>query len=210
MSNQCQGNREHQQVNQVKSAKNKENKPKVDQLNRCETSTSSFTHPYVGMEEKKKGLGIRTLISHYFLHPHACSVSPFLCLHSCFISLMLGFKRFAAPNLFRRFAFHVSRCFTGSVRDFAAAAPDFANVMIGIDLGTTNSCVAIMEGNNVKVIENSEGARTTPSVVAFTDDGQKLVGAAAKRQVDLISSRLSFASPDFLHCFLLCSVVRPL
>src|SRR5438477_720502 len=54
--------------------------------------------------------------------------------------------------------------------------------IIGIDLGTTNSCVAIMEGGKPKVIENSEGARTTPSVVAYTDDGEVLVGAPAKRQ----------------------------
>src|SRR5499425_413554 len=54
--------------------------------------------------------------------------------------------------------------------------------IIGIDLGTTNSCVSIMEGNNTRVIENSEGARTTPSVVAYQDDGEVLVGASAKRQ----------------------------
>ncbi|MGB0210938.1 molecular chaperone DnaK [Algiphilus sp.] len=53
---------------------------------------------------------------------------------------------------------------------------------IGIDLGTTNSCVAVFEGNNAKVIENAEGERTTPSVVAYTDDGQILVGRPAKRQ----------------------------
>ena len=54
--------------------------------------------------------------------------------------------------------------------------------VIGIDLGTTNSCVAIMEGGNAKVLENSEGARTTPSIVAFTNDDQRLVGQTAKRQ----------------------------
>jgi molecular chaperone DnaK len=54
--------------------------------------------------------------------------------------------------------------------------------VIGIDLGTTNSCVAVMEGKNAKVIENSEGARTTPSMVAFTEGGERLVGQAAKRQ----------------------------
>ncbi|MDR2991346.1 MAG: Hsp70 family protein, partial [Burkholderiaceae bacterium] len=54
--------------------------------------------------------------------------------------------------------------------------------IIGIDLGTTNSCVAILEGTAAKVIENSEGARTTPSVVAYQEDGEVLVGASAKRQ----------------------------
>ena len=54
--------------------------------------------------------------------------------------------------------------------------------IIGIDLGTTNSCVSIMEGNTPKVIENAEGARTTPSVVAYQEDGEVLVGASAKRQ----------------------------
>ena len=54
--------------------------------------------------------------------------------------------------------------------------------IIGIDLGTTNSCVAIMEGSQAKVLENAEGARTTPSVVAFTEDKEKLIGQPAKRQ----------------------------
>ena len=54
--------------------------------------------------------------------------------------------------------------------------------VIGIDLGTTNSCIALMEGKDAKVIENSEGARTTPSMVAFADDGERLVGQPAKRQ----------------------------
>src|SRR5229473_162739 len=54
--------------------------------------------------------------------------------------------------------------------------------VIGIDLGTTNSCVAVMEGKAAKVIENAEGSRTTPSMVAFTEAGERLVGQAAKRQ----------------------------
>ncbi len=54
--------------------------------------------------------------------------------------------------------------------------------VIGIDLGTTNSCVAIMEGKDVRVIENAEGARTTPSIIAFSDSGERLVGQSAKRQ----------------------------
>src|ERR671914_3023660 len=53
---------------------------------------------------------------------------------------------------------------------------------IGIDLGTTNSCMAVLEGGEPQVIENAEGARTTPSVVAFTPSGERLVGAVAKRQ----------------------------
>ncbi|HEY6841221.1 MAG TPA: Hsp70 family protein [Chthoniobacterales bacterium] len=54
--------------------------------------------------------------------------------------------------------------------------------ILGIDLGTTNSCMAVMEGGEPVVIENSEGARTTPSIVAFTKSGERLVGQAAKRQ----------------------------
>ena len=54
--------------------------------------------------------------------------------------------------------------------------------VIGIDLGTTNSCVAIMEGSQAKVLENAEGARTTPSIVAFLENNEKLVGQPAKRQ----------------------------
>ena len=65
--------------------------------------------------------------------------------------------------------------------------------VIGIDLGTTNSCVAVMEGSSPKVIENAEGARTTPSIVAFTDDGERLVGQPAKRQAVTNPERTFFA-----------------
>ena len=65
--------------------------------------------------------------------------------------------------------------------------------VIGIDLGTTNSCVAVMEGSTPKVIENSEGARTTPSIVAFTADGERLVGQPAKRQAVTNPERTFFA-----------------
>jgi len=65
--------------------------------------------------------------------------------------------------------------------------------VIGIDLGTTNSCVAVMEGTQPKVIENAEGTRTTPSIVAFTDDGERLVGQPAKRQAVTNPERTFFA-----------------
>ncbi|MDQ0472396.1 molecular chaperone DnaK [Labrys wisconsinensis] len=65
--------------------------------------------------------------------------------------------------------------------------------VIGIDLGTTNSCVAVMEGANARVIENSEGMRTTPSIVAITDDGERLVGQPAKRQAVTNPERTFFA-----------------
>ncbi|MGE3897061.1 MAG: molecular chaperone DnaK [Variibacter sp.] len=65
--------------------------------------------------------------------------------------------------------------------------------VIGIDLGTTNSCVAVMEGTTPKVIENAEGTRTTPSIVAFTDDGERLVGQPAKRQAVTNPERTFFA-----------------
>ena len=66
--------------------------------------------------------------------------------------------------------------------------------VIGIDLGTTNSCVAIMDGSQAKVLENTEGARTTPSVVAFLENNEKLVGQPAKRQaVTNAGDSLSFS-----------------
>ena len=65
--------------------------------------------------------------------------------------------------------------------------------VIGIDLGTTNSCVAVMEGASPKVLENAEGMRTTPSIVAFTDDGERLVGQPAKRQAVTNPERTIFA-----------------
>src|SRR5574340_615988 len=65
--------------------------------------------------------------------------------------------------------------------------------VIGIDLGTTNSCVAVMERSPPKVIENAEGMRTTPSIVAFTDDGERLVGQPAKRQAVTNPEKTIFA-----------------
>lgn len=65
--------------------------------------------------------------------------------------------------------------------------------VIGIDLGTTNSCVAVMDGKSAKVIENAEGARTTPSIVAFANDGERLVGVAAKRQAVTNPEKTFFA-----------------
>ncbi|GJQ15004.1 hypothetical protein GpartN1_g6795.t1 [Galdieria partita] len=73
-------------------------------------------------------------------------------------------------------------CRTNGLPALKRWASGVSGDVIGIDLGTTNSCVAIMEGKNPRVIENSEGSRTTPSVVAFTSEGERLVGTPAKRQ----------------------------
>src|ERR671931_243963 len=70
--------------------------------------------------------------------------------------------------------------------------------IIGIDLGTTNSVVAVMEGAEVKVIPNQEGSRLTPSVVAFTDKGERLVGELAKRQAVLNPRRTAYSIKRFM------------
>ncbi|HKE10037.1 MAG TPA: Hsp70 family protein, partial [Myxococcota bacterium] len=70
--------------------------------------------------------------------------------------------------------------------------------VIGIDLGTTNSVVAVMEGGQPVVIANEEGGRTTPSVVAFTDDGERLVGAIAKRQAITNPKRTIYSIKRFM------------
>ena len=67
--------------------------------------------------------------------------------------------------------------------------------VLGIDLGTTNSCMAIMEGGEPVVIANAEGARTTPSIVAFTKTGERLVGQAAKRQA-VVNPKVTMESSD--------------
>src|SRR3954451_17922977 len=83
-------------------------------------------------------------------------------------------------------------CYVRPGRSAGKRGKNMAKV-IGIDLGTTNSCVAVMEGATPKVIENSEGARTTPSIVAFTQDGERLVGQPAKRQGVTNPERTFFA-----------------
>jgi molecular chaperone DnaK len=94
------------------------------------------------------------------------------------MALQLGLKR----SLFASQTHKISAA--NAITDVAARRWKSADAgdVIGIDLGTTNSCVAVMEGRNARVIENSEGARTTPSVVAFTEDNSRLVGMAARRQ----------------------------
>src|SRR5579875_1882585 len=70
--------------------------------------------------------------------------------------------------------------------------------ILGIDLGTTNSCMAVMENGEPVVLENSEGARTTPSIVAFTKSGERLVGQAAKRQAVTNSKNTIFSVKRFV------------
>src|SRR2546423_11896240 len=70
--------------------------------------------------------------------------------------------------------------------------------VLGIDLGTTNSCMAVMEGGEPVVLENSEGKRTTPSVVAFTKNGERLVGEAAKRQAVTNSRNTIYSIKRFM------------
>ena len=74
----------------------------------------------------------------------------------------------------------LSRILNKSLRNYFSKAK--TQHVIGIDLGTTNSCVSVIEGGNSKVIENTEGMRTTPSIVGITKDGERIVGAPAKRQ----------------------------
>ena len=69
--------------------------------------------------------------------------------------------------------------------------------ILGIDLGTTNSCMSIMEGQDAQVINNAEGARTTPSIVAFSKEGERLVGQAAKRQAVTNPKNTIFFSKKF-------------
>eukprot|EP00042_Codosiga_hollandica_P008303 m.19082 g.19082 ORF g.19082 m.19082 type:complete len:172 (+) comp30665_c1_seq1:41-556(+) len=85
---------------------------------------------------------------------------------------------------------------------------DIKGYVIGIDLGTTNSCVAVMEGSQPRVIENAEGARTTPSVVAFADNNERLVGQPAKRQVGLLALPREIMASASLGFFLLLSLPR--
>lgn len=80
--------------------------------------------------------------------------------------------------------------------------------IIGIDLGTTNSCVAVMEGKDPVVIPNAEGKRTTPSIVAFTEDGERKVGDPAKRQAVTNPKKTVYSIKDLLELILKMMLAR--
>src|SRR3712207_4833257 len=102
------------------------------------------------------------------------------------------FGRRTEPGQISQRECHGPGCFGARRSAWKVRDPAMGKV-IGIDLGTTNSCVAVMEGTTPKVIENSEGTRTTPSIVAFTDEGERLVGQPAKRQAVTNPERTFFA-----------------
>lgn len=118
----------------------------------------------------------------------------------CSRNLSLQFLKIGTPVVHRRctsFLLHHSTR-AASVNQFTTsrrfASDKVKGHVIGIDLGTTNSCVAAMEGKTPKVLENSEGARTTPSVVAFTNDNERLVGMPARRQAVTNSKNTLYAT----------------
>lgn len=100
-------------------------------------------------------------------------------------------KLSATSSAFENYLPRICNGFTTQIR---RKSGEVKGAVIGIDLGTTNSCVAVMEGKQAKVIENAEGARTTPSYVAFTKDGERLVGMPAKRQSVTNSANTFYAT----------------
>ena len=136
--------------------------------------------------------------SQFLVRENFCPAQLFVLLHpfpSCYPPLMLFARRLRGrdvlqfvylrkPVTFGNADAYVHKNFQRIPRSLIARNMNSKvnGPVIGIDLGTTNSCVSIMEGQVSRVIENSEGARTTPSVVAFTKHGERLVGLPAKRQ----------------------------
>ncbi|KAJ9517333.1 hypothetical protein QJQ45_016698 [Haematococcus lacustris] len=104
-------------------------------------------------------------------------------------------RRALSAGVLQSFKREANAVYDGLIlRSISTSSALRADEVIGIDLGTTNSCVAVMEGKTAKVIENAEGARTTPSVVAFTDKGERLVGLPAKRQAVTNSANTVYAT----------------
>lgn len=105
-----------------------------------------------------------------------------------------GMKSSKRPTVYGIFEKYLPRLYNGHITQIRQKSGEVKGAVIGIDLGTTNSCVAVMEGKQAKVIENAEGARTTPSYVAFTKDGERLVGMPAKRQSVTNSANTFYAT----------------
>ncbi|KAI8588998.1 Hsp70 protein-domain-containing protein [Geranomyces variabilis] len=129
------------------------------------------------------------------IFPHSSLASPVLIpppRHTHRIHIMYSLSRAARPSAFRSLG--LNRMTAPSFVRFASTDNKVQGQVIGIDLGTTNSCVAVMDGKTPRVIENAEGGRTTPSVVAFSKEGELIVGTPAKRQAVVNPENTLFAT----------------
>jgi len=130
---------------------------------------------------------------HFYKRPFANTIRMLSAARTVSRTLLENSRQFSSLTL-RGPASHLQATAVAQKFDVRYKSDGVKGAVIGVDLGTTNSCVAVMEGKAAKVIENAEGARTTPSVVAFGGDGERLVGMPAKRQAVTNSENTFYAT----------------